>query len=177
MASEATVSGLGSCRQGKARKKSPQLANSDLETAKPLYRRHAKLENRDIVQEWLEGVERLDYVRSPTAVPLIRWQLFLGDCHRFLNSSENWADRAATLGWNALALFGCDRTRPLEHLASAGLLWAINGGKLVELHRDWAVIERAEDRSRHIHHRRSPHSPSVALPWGGARDVPSTPFH
>jgi hypothetical protein len=129
-----------------------------------------------IVQQWIEGVERLDYVRSPTAVPLIRWHLFLGDCHRFLNSSENWAERAAAHGWNALALFGCHWTRPLEHLGSAGLLWAINGGKLVELHRDWAVIERAEDRSRQIHHRRSPHSPNVALPWGGAHDVPSAPF-
>jgi hypothetical protein len=34
------------------------------------------------------------------------------------------------------------------HLGSAGLLWAINGGKLVELHRDWAVIELPVNRSR-----------------------------
>jgi hypothetical protein len=169
---------------GNGQKEIVSAADSDLKTdeqrsvrgAKPLYRRHAKPENRDIVQEWLEGVERLDYVRSSTAVPIIRWQQFLGDCYSFLSSSENWAERAAALGWNALALFGCHCTRPLEHLGSAGLLWAISGGKLVELHRDWAVIEHAEDRSRHIHHRRSPHSPNVALPWGAARDVPSAPF-
>ncbi|HWX34167.1 MAG TPA: hypothetical protein VNZ53_42935, partial [Steroidobacteraceae bacterium] len=33
--------------------------------------------------------------------------------------------------------------RPLDHSGGAGLLWAINGGRLVELHRDWAVIELA----------------------------------
>jgi hypothetical protein len=34
------------------------------------------------------------------------------------------------------------------HLGSAGLLWAINGGKLLELHRDWAVIELPVNRQR-----------------------------
>jgi hypothetical protein len=29
------------------------------------------------------------------------------------------------------------------HPGGAGLLWAIQGGRLVELHRDWAVIELA----------------------------------
>jgi len=45
-----------------------------------------------IVQEWVEGVQRLDCVQSPPAVPPPRWQLFLGDCHSFLSSSENWAE-------------------------------------------------------------------------------------
>jgi hypothetical protein len=120
-----------------------------------------------IVQQWVEGIQRLDYVRSPAAVPLSRWHLFLADCHSFLNSSENWAERAATLGWNALALFGCHRNRPLEHLSSAGLLWAINGGKLVELHREWAVVERVQNRSRHIHHRRPLDTANVTVPWIG----------
>jgi hypothetical protein len=41
-----------------------------------------------------------------------------------------------------MALFGCAPKRPLDYSGSAGLVWAINGGRLVELHRDWAVIER-----------------------------------
>ena len=131
----------------------------------------AASESPSVVQQWLDGVQRLDYVRSPPAVPPIRWQLFLGDCHSFLSSSEKSAERAAALGWNALALFGCYRTRPLEHLGSAGLLWVINGGKLVELHRDWAVIERAQDRSRQIHHRRSLNAANMMLPWLGAASV------
>jgi hypothetical protein len=117
------------------------------------------------VQQWIEGVQRLDDMRYPAAVPVNRWHLFLGDCHRFLSSSESWAERAAALGWDALALFGCHRTRPLDHLGSAGLLWHVNGGRLVELHRDWAVIERARDKSQQVHHRRHPDESKVALPW------------
>jgi hypothetical protein len=40
------------------------------------------------------------------------------------------AERAARLGWDAMALFGCAPKRPLDYLGSAGLLWAINGGRL-----------------------------------------------
>jgi hypothetical protein len=149
------------------------VANSDLATNVQRPVRDSELpdksfaasESPSVVKQWLEGIQRLDYVRSPPAVPPIRWQLFLGDCHSFLSSSEKWAERAAALGWSALALFGCHRTRPLEHLGSAGLLWAINGGRLVELHRDWAVIERAQDRSQHVHHRRPLRAANVTLPW------------
>ena len=136
--------------------------------------KRAALKRGCIVQRWIEGVQRLDYVRSPPAVPPIRWQLFLGDCHSFLSSSEKWAERAAALGWNALALFGCHQIRPRGHLGSAGLVWAINGGRLVELHRDWAVIERTQDRSRQIHHRRSLNAANVMLPWLGAASVRMT---
>ena len=152
-------------------------ANSNLDAkeqtsvrdAKPPDRALVELESRGIVQKWMGGVQRLDYVRCPAAVPLIRWHLFLGDCHSFLSLSANWAERAAALGWNALALFGCHRSRPLEHLGSAGLLWAINGGNLVELHRDWVVIERRHDKSRQIYHRRRQDEAQVTLPWIGLR--------
>jgi hypothetical protein len=155
------------------------VANSDLATNVQRPVRNSELpdksfaasESPSVVQQWLEGVQRLDYVRFPPAVPPIRWQLFLGDCHSFLSSSEKWAERAAALGWNALALFGCHQIRPLGHLGSAGLVWAINGGRLVELHRDWAVIERTQDRSRQIHHRRSLNAANVMLPWLGAASV------
>jgi hypothetical protein len=155
------------------------IANSNLDAKeqpsvrdpKPPDRPPAESGGRGIVQRWIAGVQRLDYVRCPSAVPLIRWHLFLGDCHSFLSSSENWPERAAALGWDALALFGCHRSRPLEYLGSAGLLWAINGGKLIGLHRDWAVIERAEDRSRRVHHRRPPNATNVTLPWSGRHGV------
>src|SRR3984893_3791951 len=57
-----------------------------------------------------------------------------------------------------MALFGCAPKRPLDYSGSAGLLWAINGGRLVELHRDWAVIELAANGSR---------AGKVTLPWIG----------
>jgi hypothetical protein len=149
------------------------VANSDLATNIQRPVRDSELPGKSfavsespfVVQRWLGGVQRLDYVRSPPAVPPIRWQLFLGDCHSFLSSSEKWAERAAALGWNALALFGCHRTRPLEYLGSAGLLWAINGGKLAQLHREWAVIERRNDKSRQIFHRRRQDEVMITFPW------------
>jgi hypothetical protein len=83
----------------------------------------------------------------------------------FLSPSENWAERAARLGWDAMALFGCAPKRPLDYLGSAGLLWAINGGRLLELHRDWAVIDVPVLRSKRIFSRRNVDPAQITLPW------------
>jgi hypothetical protein len=122
------------------------------------------LPGRCVPPEWVHGVASLDHHRAPQDVPLHRWRIFVDDSQRFVLAKDNWAERAATLGWDDLALFAA-RTRPLDHQGSAGLLWHINGGRIVELHRDWAVIERAADRSRHVHHRRRPDPRTVTLPW------------
>jgi hypothetical protein len=80
-------------------------------------------------------------------------------------ASDNWAERAARLGWDAMALFGCAPKRPLDYSASAGLLWAINGGRLVELHRGWAVIDLPVNRSQRIFSRRNVDAAKITLPW------------
>jgi hypothetical protein len=113
---------------------------------------------------WTMGVAALERRSPPTDVQPHRWKCFVDDCVRFLAAEENGAERAATLGWDDLALFAA-RPRPLDHQGSAGLLWHVNGGRIVELHRDWAVIERAEDRSRRVHHRRRLDPRTVTLPW------------
>jgi hypothetical protein len=113
---------------------------------------------------WTTGVAALESRSPPTDVQSHRWERFVDDCVRFLAAKGNGAERAATLGWDDLALFAA-RTRPLDHQGSAGLLWHVNGGRIVELHRDWAVIERVEDRSRRVHHRRRLNSRIVTLPW------------
>ena len=64
-------------------------------------------------------------------------------------------------------LFGCHRARPLADPCGAGLLWAINGGRIVELHRDWAVIELAANGSRHVFQRRRVDAGKVTLSWIG----------
>jgi len=133
----------------------------------PITRLPVRAERR-VPDDWVEGVARLNYSRPPTDVPGHRWRQFVSDCQSFLNSSENWAERAAELGWDARALFGCHRNYPLMHLGSAGLLWAITGGKLVELHRDWAVIELPVNRSQRIFHRRDVAAGKVTLPWDRA---------
>jgi hypothetical protein len=135
-------------------------------TASAITRQPVRAERR-IPVDWVEGVARLDDYR-PTDVPRHRWHQFVSDCQSFLNSSENWAERAAELGWDARALFGCHRNYPLMHLGSAGLLWAINGGKLLELHRDWAVIELPVNRSQRTFSRRDVPAGKVILPWDRA---------
>lgn len=117
--------------------------------------------------DWIEGVAALDHRRRPVDVPSHRWRQFLADCNNFLTANENWAERAARFGWDAVALFGCHRNRPLDHLGRAGLLWVIGGGRLLELHRDWAVIELAANGSRRVFDRRRLDAANVTLPWVG----------
>jgi hypothetical protein len=120
---------------------------------------------RRIPSSWIDGVARLDHHRPHTDIPPHRWRQFLSDCNNFLTGGKNWAGRAAELGWNAASLFGCHRARPLAHPGGAGLLWAIHGSRLVELHRDWAVIELAANGSRRVFERRRVDAGNVTLPW------------
>ena len=120
---------------------------------------------RRVPVDWVEGVARLDPDRPPSDVPRHRWHQFVDDCKMFLSPSENWAERAARLGWDAMALFGCAPKRPLDYLGSAGLLWAINGGRLVELRRDWAVIDVPVHGSKRIFSRRNVDPAKITLPW------------
>jgi hypothetical protein len=124
----------------------------------------AELLSGRIPPHWVYGIARLESHRVPKEVPAHRWRQFINDCHIFLLAKETWAERAAVHCWSDPELFGCCR-RPLERLGSAGLLWAMSGGRLVELRRDWAVIERASDRSRHVHQRERPKAANITLPW------------
>ena len=143
LALEPAASGSGNCR----RKTSGRLEQSR--------KRHY----------WVEGVTRLRPDRPPNDVPRHRWAQFVQDCTTFLSPSENWAERAYKLGWNATALFGCAPRRPLDYAGSAGLMWAMNGGRLIELHRDWAVIDLPVNRSQRIFYRRNVDPAKVTLPW------------
>src|SRR5215472_14088012 len=118
-----------------------------------------------IPSEWLEGVARLNPDRPPSDVPRLRWRQFVNDCHNFLSPSEDWAARAARLGWDAIGLFGCAPRRPLDYSASAGLLWAINGGRLVKLHRDWAEIDMPLQTRQRVFYRRNVERSKISLPW------------
>jgi hypothetical protein len=66
---------------------------------------------RLIPQEWIEGVARLEHHRPPADVPRHHWRQFVEDCRAFMKS-EQLASRAAELGWNAMALFGCRPNYP-----------------------------------------------------------------
>jgi hypothetical protein len=94
--------------------------------------------------EWVEGIASLKERQPPSDVPRHRWRQFVEDCRSFLGSSNNWAGRAAKLGWDATGLFGCASTRPLDYSGCAGLLWAI---------------------TQRIFYRRNVDAAKVTLPW------------
>jgi hypothetical protein len=89
-------------------------------------------------RNWAEALARLDPDKPPSGVSPHRWQRFINDCGRFLDGG--WAEKAAALGWGPLQLFGCDRKRP-SYVPNRGLLWEVNGGTVVDLRRDRAIIE------------------------------------
>ena len=118
-----------------------------------------------ILREWTDGVTRLDYQHAPAGIRPHRWRQLVDDCTRFLASTHNGAARAATLGWDTYALFGCGPAHPLDHLGSAGLLWVINGGSILELHRGWAMLEVPGRESPIPYNRLHDNSPTGRLPW------------
>jgi hypothetical protein len=114
-----------------------------------------------IPREWAEGFARLDSDRPPGDVPLKRWQQFVDDAGRFLDSP--FCAVAAALGWGPLDLFGCNRDRPFVRIDQAGLLWLLNGAKLVALSENTATIETPAG-SRQTY-RGKPGEPGRVLAW------------
>jgi hypothetical protein len=111
---------------------------------------------------WAEALARLDPNKPPGDVPQRRWHRFIDDAARFVDGG--WADRADALGWGPLDLVGADRERPFARIENQGLLWLLSGGKIVELHRDKAVIE-TERGCRQCYRRRPVEVGRVVLAW------------
>ena len=113
-------------------------------------------------QAWAEGLARLDPAKPPAGISPKRWLRFIDDCGRFLDSG--WAARAVALGWGPLDLFGCDRERPFARVDHQGLLWLVNGGRILELHRDRAIIE-TQGGARQCYRRRPVEVGRLVLAW------------
>lgn len=93
-----------------------------------------------VATSWAETLKRLNPDRPPGDIPLRRWHAFIADVGKFLE--DGWADRAMALGWRAHDLFGCDRNRPFARLDQAGLLWFLNGDRVIAVTTETAVIEK-----------------------------------
>jgi hypothetical protein len=117
------------------------------------------------VAEWTDGVASLDSNRAPAGIPPHRWRQFIDDCKAFLEPVEGLAERALQRDWNTLDLFACHPTQPLAHLAVAGLMWVVNGGRVVELHSGWAVIEYPAIGTQRNFNQRRPQQTNLTLPW------------
>jgi hypothetical protein len=119
-----------------------------------------------IPRAWTEGFARLHPDPPAGDVPPRRWQRFVGDVGLFLDSP--FCAIAAALGWGPYDLFGCDRDRPFARIDHAGLLWLLDGDKLVALTENTATIERRTGARQT--YRRKPSTPGRVLAWELARD-------
>jgi len=155
------------------------------ETTKPYRsRRRDDFEERAAIIEhegkippvWAQGFAQLNPDCVPANVPPQRWRQFVDDVGVFLDS--RFCAVAEALGWGPHDLFGADRERPYARIDQAGLLWLLNGDKLVALARDTAVIETKTGSKQT--YRRKPVEPGRMLAWelainsAGDRSVHST---
>jgi hypothetical protein len=115
-----------------------------------------------IPRAWADGFARLHPDRPPGDVPERRWMQFIDDIGHFLD--QRWAEKAAAFGWGPFDLFGADRERPFARIDHAGLLWLLNGDKLIDLDRHKAVIQ-TRTGVRQTFHRKPVVVGDVLLPW------------
>jgi hypothetical protein len=114
---------------------------------------------------WAEALARLDAARPPGDVPVARWRQFIDDCGRFLDFG--WATQAMRLGWQPADLFGCDRHKPFARIDRMGLLWLLNGRKLLALTDSTATIACANGVAQRYY--RAPLPDGAVLTWELAR--------
>jgi hypothetical protein len=114
------------------------------------------------VLKWIEGLARLDRDRPPGDVPARRWLRFIDDFGLFLDSP--FRRTAVALGWGPYDLFGCDRDRPFARIDQLGLLWLLDGGRLVALTANTATI-KTSNGSILTYRRRLEKESSKALAW------------
>jgi hypothetical protein len=122
-----------------------------------------------VPRSWAEGFARLDPARPPADVPLRRWQQFIDDVGRFLDSG--FAARAAALGWGPFDIFGCDRDRPFARIDQQGLCWLVTGNRVVNLFENAAVIQTWTGQRQTW--RRKPSEPGRVLAWELADGEPT----
>ena len=72
-------------------------------------------------------------------MPRRRWAQFLEDARAF--RASGFAVQAKALGWTDADLFGCNDIRPFARIDCMGLVWLLNGDRIVALTAEGAVIE------------------------------------
>jgi hypothetical protein len=98
-----------------------------------------------------------------------RWRTFIDDAGKFLDSG--WASRCVALGWGPLELFGADRDKPFARVDRLGLVWLLNGRRLLAISDDTAAVEN-RNAPPHTYRRVAPEKGRVALAWNLALIAP-----
>src|SRR5215469_5313332 len=92
-----------------------------------------------IPEEWSEGISRLRLTSLPAGVPASRWRRFIADARCLVKNGI--LSLAAAAGWTAYDLFGCDCDKPFQRVDQLGLAWLVNGGRVIGLSMNDAVIQ------------------------------------
>jgi hypothetical protein len=121
------------------------------------------VKERSFPAEWMDGLIMLEARPALRDVPAPRRDQLVNDYRLFLSSQ--WAARADKLGWGSSDLFACCPLRPLDYLASAGLLWHMGGGNLTQLTKDWALILRPNGAEHAFNRHRRPLAIATTVPW------------
>jgi hypothetical protein len=116
---------------------------------------------------WAEALARLDPSKPLGDVPPRRWLRFVDDCGHFID--DGWAPCAEALGWTSLDLFGCNRAKPFSRINHAGLLWLLNGRKLLALGPNAATIATASGGK--LTFRKCANEPGRVLAWELSREA------
>jgi hypothetical protein len=116
---------------------------------------------RTQLTQWSEAIARLRADNPPADVPLVRWRQFLTDARHLF--SDGVIAQAAASGWTAYDLFGCDDERPFARVDQWGLVWFVEGSRIVSLSMSAAVIETPTGARQT--YRRKDGAPGRILVW------------
>ena len=84
----------------------------------------------------------------PASIPEARWLQVLNDAGLFL---DGWAAKMAVFGWSTLEVFGVHPRRPEARLDTRGLVWALQGRKVLAASADSVVIETENGNRQSIY--------------------------
>lgn len=111
---------------------------------------------------WVWHFELLDYGTPPSSVTDPDWRQLIEAGRIFI--ANGWPVRAASLGWTARDLIGCDLRAPVARLDRAGLIWLLGDGhRVVAMTADHAVI--ASSSGQYLRFYRRERGSGRIMPW------------
>jgi len=119
--------------------------------------------------EWIEGLEKLRSMPRPVAVNLRLWQHVVEAAGYFM---EDWSTRAAALGWDTAAIFGCSASAPMDRLDLAGLVWFLDIGDEIAAMSETTAVIRKRSGATQTFRRTRPFEPVICT-WDLGEDSPT----
>jgi len=114
-------------------------------------------------EPWADGVSRLREMRAPATVPSGAWTMLLVATTALIGGGFAW--KAAGLGWDDVALWGCHPARPMQRVDLAGALWLIGSDEITSV-TPTAIALRTRTRAPlMIYRRRARAGEPIVLAW------------